>query len=227
MIVELAGNRLEMRPDRSLWWPARRTALVADVHLGKDQVFRRAGVAIPGAVLDAELAALDAVLEATGAERLVVLGDWVHAAPAADDAWPHAIARWRARHASLDLVLVAGNHDRGLAPWLDPWRMTSWADGRCLDGLELLHEVRTEAPPPGLSGHVHPVVRLGRRGDRLRLPAFARKNEHLILPAFGRFTGGGEGLEREGWTFFPVSPDRVFALGDDPRARADRDPGAG
>ncbi len=227
MIIELAGNRLQMRPDRSLWWPARRTVLVADVHLGKDQVFRRAGVAIPGAVLDGELAALDGLLEATGAERLVVLGDWVHAAPGDEDAWPHAVARWRARHAALDLVLVAGNHDRGLLPWLDRWRMTNWPDGTMLDGLELTHEAPLDVPPPGLSGHVHPVVRLGGRGDRLRLPAFARKDEHLILPAFGRFTGGGEGLERSGWSFYPVSPDRVFALDGRPRDGSGRGPFAG
>ncbi len=227
MIIELADIRLQMRPDRSLWWPARRTALVADVHLGKDQVFRRSGVAIPGGVLDAELAALDALLEATGAERLVVLGDWVHAAPAGDDDWPFAIERWRARHASLDLVLVAGNHDRGLAPWLEPWRMTPWSDGTRVDGLELLHEVSLDDPPPGLSGHVHPVVRLGRRGDRLRLPAFARKNQHLILPAFGRFTGGGDGLDRRGWSFYPVSPDRVFELEPCSRSGSGPGPGAG
>ncbi len=212
MNIELAGNELQMRPDRSLWWPGHRTALVADVHLGKDQVFRRSGVPIPGAVLDAELAALDALLEATDAERLVVLGDWIHAAPADGEAWPQAIADWRKRHASLDLVLVAGNHDRGLAPWLDAWDMTAWPDGTVLDGLELMHEVSLDCPPPGLSGHVHPVARIGRRGDRLRLPAFARKGDHLVLPAFGRFTGGGEGLDRLGWSLFGLTEERVVDL---------------
>ena len=60
-----------------------------------------------------------------------------------------------------------------------------------------------------------------------RLPAFARKDEHLILPAFGRFTGGGEGLERSGWSFYPVSPDRVFALDGRPRDGSGRGPFAG
>ncbi len=210
--IELAGHPLDLRADRSVWWPARRTAFVADVHLGKDQVFRRSGVPIPAEVLDAELAALDAVLAGTGAERLIVLGDWVHAAPDDDDGWPHAVERWRRHHAELELVLVAGNHDRGLTEWLERWRMQDWADGARLDGLALMHEVDLDAPPAGLSGHVHPVVRLGPRGDRVRLTAFARRADHLILPAFGRFTGGGEGLERAGWTFYGIAGDRVVDL---------------
>lgn len=220
MRLELAGQALVLRADRAVWWPARRTAFVADVHLGKDQVFRRAGVAIPADVLDAELVALDELLAATSAERLVVLGDWVHAAPADGDDWPHAVAAWRERHAALDLVLVAGNHDRGLAGWLERWRMHAWADGSTLDGLALSHEVDLDDPPAGLSGHVHPVVRFGPRGDRVRLTAFARRHEHLILPAFGRFTGGGEGLARSGWTFYGIAGDRVIDLsGAEPRRR--------
>ena len=218
--IELAGNALDLRVDRSVWWPARRTAFVADVHLGKDQVFRRSGVPIPAEVLDAELAALDALLAGTGAERLVVLGDWVHAAPADDDAWPHHVARWRARHAELELALVAGNHDRGLAPWLDRWGMADWGDGVEIDGLALMHEVDPDRPPPGFSGHVHPVVRFGPRGDRVRLSAFARRGDHLVLPAFGRFTGGGEGLERSGWSFYGIAGERVVDLsGARPRPR--------
>ncbi|NKI34625.1 ligase-associated DNA damage response endonuclease PdeM [Wenzhouxiangella sp. XN79A] len=210
--IELAGHALDLRGDRSVWWPEQRTAFVADVHLGKDQVFRRSGVPIPADVLHAELAALDAVLAGTGAERLVVLGDWVHAAPAGDDAWPHVVARWRERHAALELILVAGNHDRGLRPWLERWRMTEWGEGIEIDGLALMHEVDPADPPAGFSGHMHPVVRFGSRGDRVRLSAFARRDDHLILPAFGRFTGGGEGLERAGWSFYGIAGERVVDL---------------
>jgi hypothetical protein len=32
---------------RALYWPARRALLIADLHLGKADVFRRAGIALP------------------------------------------------------------------------------------------------------------------------------------------------------------------------------------
>lgn len=214
--IELGGHELTLRPDRSVAWSEERTVFVADVHLGKDQVFRRSGVPIPADVLTAELQALTTLLDATLPERLVVLGDWIHAAPADDESWPHAIGRWRARHAQLELVLVAGNHDRGLRPWLARWNMQDWPDGKAIQGLGLMHESDLNDPTPGLSGHVHPVVKIGRRQDRVRLPAFARKNDHLILPAFGRFTGGGEGLDRDGWSFYPVTTERVFDPGGHP-----------
>ena len=40
----LAGERLELRADRSLFWPARRTLVVADLHFGKADAFRAASV---------------------------------------------------------------------------------------------------------------------------------------------------------------------------------------
>lgn len=227
MRIDLGGQALDLRPDRAVAWPARKTVFIADVHLGKDQVFRRSGVPIPADVLNAELDALSGLVAATVPDRLVVLGDWVHAEPADDEAWPRIIECWRSQHAELDLVLVAGNHDRGLSAWLDRWRMQAWADGVEVDGLRLTHEVDLEAPEPGLSGHVHPVVRIGRRKDRIRLPAFARKSDHLILPSFGRFTGGGEGLERQGWSFYPLTGERVFEAGGRPGRDPALDPGAG
>ncbi|MGB0515166.1 MAG: hypothetical protein ACPGJE_10045, partial [Wenzhouxiangellaceae bacterium] len=92
--THLLGQELELLPQRAVWWPAEDALVIADVHLGKDHVFRRAGVAIPAAVLERELAALDSLLGARPARRLIVLGDWVHAPPDADATWPARIARW-------------------------------------------------------------------------------------------------------------------------------------
>lgn len=212
MKLSLAGNEFEMLPQRGVWWPARGTAVVADVHLGKDQVFRRSGIAIPGNVLDSELAALDALVTHTRCERLLVLGDWVHAAPFAGESWPGAVANWRARHDQLAIDLVLGNHDRGLAPWLDDWRIGAHIEPMEINDLQMLHAVDPEAPAAGMSGHLHPVAWLRSGRERLRLPAFARRGDHLILPAFGRFTGGFDGLEKEGWALYPVAGDRVFSI---------------
>ncbi|HKL49684.1 MAG TPA: ligase-associated DNA damage response endonuclease PdeM [Wenzhouxiangellaceae bacterium] len=212
MKLSLAGNDFEMLLQRAVWWPARRTAVVADVHLGKDQVFRRSGIAIPGSVLDKELAALDALVEHTRCERLLVLGDWVHAAPLGGESWPSAIANWRARHEQLAVDLVLGNHDRNLTPWLNEWRIGAYIEPMEINGLKMFHEVDMKAPAAGMSGHLHPVVWLRSGRERLRLPAFARRGDHLILPAFGRFTGGFDGLAKEAWTLYPVAGERVVDI---------------
>lgn len=212
MEFSLAGNELEMLPQRAVWWPARRTAVVADVHLGKDQVFRRSGIAIPAAVLDTELEMLGSLLRSTRCERLLVLGDWVHAAPHDGESWPAAIASWRRRHAELAIDLVLGNHDRNLSPWLAEWRIHAHPEPMEINGLRMFHEAASGAPPAGMSGHLHPVAWLRAGRERLRLPAFARCGDHLILPAFGRFTGGYDGLGQGGWNLYPIAAERVVEI---------------
>ena len=46
--VELASERLELLGERAVWWPARRTMLLADAHLGKAGHFRKAGIPVLG-----------------------------------------------------------------------------------------------------------------------------------------------------------------------------------
>ena len=186
---QLADQQLRLLPDRAAYWPAHKALLLADVHLGKDQVFRHAGMAVPAGVLAADLKRIDKLLDETRAERLIVLGDWVHAPPRVDDAWPEQITVWRQAHHSLILDLVLGNHDRALEFWLQRWNMgvhRPWLD---LDGLRLVHDW-TDAPgQAGVSGHLHPGAVIKDRRQRLRLPAFLLSENHLVLPAFGRFTG--------------------------------------
>lgn len=188
-LIQLGNITFAVLADRAAYWPAQKALLLADVHLGKDQVFRRSGVAVPAGVLAADLARIDALIEQTQAERLIVLGDWVHAPPRTDDDWPEQIALWRRSHAQLSIDLVLGNHDRALDPWLAQWDIRPHRPWLDLDGLKLVHDW-TDAPgQPGISGHLHPGVIIKNRRQRLRLPAFLLGDDHLVLPAFGRFTG--------------------------------------
>jgi DNA ligase-associated metallophosphoesterase len=212
MEITLAEERLEMLPERALWWPSQRALLIADVHLGKDQVFRRRGLAVPAGVLDDALGELDALLKLRPAERLIILGDLVHAAPEPGESWPERVAGWRRRHAEVDMAVVLGNHDRALAPWLDAWDMRSLEARTRLGALTLVHEADTGAPRPGVSGHLHPVTRLRSGREHLRLPVFARYREHLILPAFGRFVGGFDMQALPGWRLYAAAGRQVLAL---------------
>ncbi len=214
MQIVLNNNLLELLPERALWWPDRRLLMIADVHLGKDQVFRRHGIAIPGSVLHSELEALSRMVGRYRPEQLLVLGDWVHAPPSADDDWPETVRRWRTVHGQLSIDLVLGNHDRRLDAWLSQWRMGRIDHALELDGLQLIHAVDAEQAEikPGVSGHWHPCVHLRSGRESLRMPAFALRDQHLILPSFGRFTGGMDGLEQYGWQLLAVAGQRIAAI---------------
>jgi DNA ligase-associated metallophosphoesterase len=203
--IEFAGEILHLLPDRALYWPAQRGLLIADVHLGKGDIFRDAGLAVPSGGTQHDLQRLDRLLHAHAPRTLYVLGDLLHG----DDRgahWRGHWQTWRATHAALRIVTIAGNHDRrlagaGLALELagTPLR---------LGPLLLSHE-----PLAGngvICGHLHPVVRLPRVPGRQ--PAFVQSPTQLILPAFSRFTGGHEWTAQPGQQLFVCTGDQVIAL---------------
>ena len=210
--ITLAGEPAVLLPSGALVLPAQDTLLVADVHLGKARSFRRLGVPVPEATTAATLASLDAALAASGAHRLVVLGDFLHARRGLGPDLLDAMLAWRQRHPRVQLQLVRGNHDRHAG---DP---PDSLGAQVLDGpvrlgpFALCHEPE---PVPGayaLAGHWHPCVGLRGAGrDSLRLPCFWLGDPHGpravgVLPAFGAFTGM-HAIER-------APGDRVYALCD-------------
>lgn len=207
VLLSWHGEELRLRGDGSVHWPARDALLVADVHLGKGAVFRARGIPVPTGDSRADLARLDRALDTTGAGRLVVLGDLFHGRESRAPHVEEALAEWRARRPELDTVLVKGNHDRhagapdralGVRLVEEPWPLGPFV---------LRHHPPEEegraAAPPALAGHLHPVARLrGPGGDRARPPCFWVRPSLLVLPAWGRFTGGYA---------VPVAPgDRIF-----------------
>jgi hypothetical protein len=172
---------------RALHWPAADALLIADLHLGKAEAFRRAGLPVPRGGTAADLARLGALLAATGASRLIILGDVLHGALHAAAGWREDWAAFRAAHAAIHVEAVAGNHDGALRP--PALGLVLRGEGERERGLSLCHEPdRAPAGTPSLCGHLHPAARVPGLG---RLPAFwwrAGENQ-LVLPAFSAFTG--------------------------------------
>jgi len=189
--VHWAGERLHLLPERAVWWPAAHTLFVADVHLGKAASYRALGQPVPSGTTHDNLARLDQLLRAHAVQRLVVLGDFLHAASARTPSVLAALDAWRQRHATLDAVLVRGNHDDragdppkhlGIAVVDEPWLLGPFA---------CCHHPQAHATHFVLAGHDHPVCRLQGPGrDTLRLPCYASTPQGATLPAFGAFTGG-------------------------------------
>lgn len=98
--LEWHGEDLVLLPGRALWLPRLAALVIADWHLGKDDVLRRAGIALPAGSLDGELARLDGLLAHTLARELVVLGDLVHGAVHRGAPWQQALAAGPSRLAA-------------------------------------------------------------------------------------------------------------------------------
>lgn len=207
--LDWAGETLTLLPERALFWARARTLVLADPHFGKAAAFRAGGVPVPAGTTADDVARLDRVVRATGAARVIILGDFFHARAGRAPDTLKRIERWRRAHADLSIELIAGNHDRQAGAPPEEWGIRvhdrPLHEGRFL----FCHE------PPGslsrgrfaLAGHVHPTFSLEDRAGRLRAPCFHFAERLALLPAFGSFTGGQS---------VPILPgDRVFLVGDD------------
>ncbi len=175
------GETLHLLPSGGLYWPARKTLTVSDLHLGKsERLARRGGSLLPPYETQATLEKLDRDLEATGAETVICLGDSFDDL-AAVQGITESSRLWLARlMAGRDWTWITGNHDPG--------------------PIEIggTHRAEVHLPPytfrhiaeplerAEISGHYHPKARLA----GLSKPCFLADGNRLIMPAYGTYTGG-------------------------------------
>jgi DNA ligase-associated metallophosphoesterase len=146
VVIDWAGEPIELRPERAALLVRHKTLLVADVHLGKARAFRQQGVPVPGGTTGEALARLDALVRTTGAERVVFLGDLLHSRHAQGSAALDEFARWRAAHAALALTLVRGNHDAHAGDPPDALCIEVVDEPFALGELALCHHPEAHAP---------------------------------------------------------------------------------
>ncbi len=174
MSVQLAfaGAEMVARPSGALFWPKWRALIVADLHLGKsERMARRGGVLLPPFEGAETLMRLRMEIDALAPLTTFLLGDTFDDDASAD---PSVLDPLRLL---TDLHLITGNHDRA-----------SGTPCLRLDGIALRHQADPD-DTPDISGHYHPKLILAGRRHR----AFLVGARHLILPAFGAYTGGMDG----------------------------------
>ncbi|MGF1506791.1 MAG: ligase-associated DNA damage response endonuclease PdeM [Anaerolineae bacterium] len=186
---------------------------MADAHWGKAAAFRASGVPLGDAPLRADLERLHRALDRSGAQRLVVLGDLIHAAAGRTPEVLAAVAAWRAAHPDLPVTLVRGNHDRHAGDPPAGWRIRVIEEGTAAGPFVLSHQPVSSPAGYVLAGHLHPGVRLeGPGGQRLRQPCFHIRPDCAVLPAFSRFTAANPITPRAGDRIYAVADDQVVAV---------------
>lgn len=208
--IELAGERLDLRPSGAVWAPERGVLAAADLHLEKGSAFAARGQLLPPFDTAETLDRLEAEIAAVAARTVVLLGDNVHD----HAAWTRLDAAARGRLAALarrcDVIWIEGNHDPCAAPGV----FGRSVSGLALGDLHLTHEPALGLRPGALFGHLHPCARVQTRGGRLRRACFISDGARMVLPAFGAFTGGLNVRDPAFAGLFNAAP-RVWALGPD------------
>lgn len=112
--LPFAQRQIDLRlyAEGALYWPDGATLYITDPHFGKADSFRHAGIAIPPAVHDRDLARLSQLLTNSQATKLVILGDFFHTRHSQSESTLTALEQWRSLHPALEITLVQGNHDK-------------------------------------------------------------------------------------------------------------------
>jgi DNA ligase-associated metallophosphoesterase len=181
-----AGDSFVPLPCGALHWPAEATLLVADLHFEKASSYAARGRLLPPYDSADTLGWLIAAIEATGARRIVCLGDSFHDAGGPARLPPGPRAALRALVTGLDWLWITGNHDDAAAASIGGRVMTETR----LGPLMLRHQADPADPTPELSGHFHPKLAVMARGRRIVRRCFAVSATKVILPAYGALTGG-------------------------------------
>lgn len=209
--VEVNGEKLLLMPDKAIYMTDHRVLVIADVHLGKINHFRRAGIPLPIRANQSNIERLIDMITTVKPARVVFLGDLFHS---------HYNQEWEVfgqltRHfTGIAFELVLGNHDimgrnqylrKGIALHQD---MT-------IGSFLLTHHPENEVTGGfyNLAGHVHPGAFLRGGGKQgITLPCFLFGATHGLLPAFGVFTGLARVYPKDNDQVYVVADNRIFSV---------------
>ncbi|WP_152435878.1 ligase-associated DNA damage response endonuclease PdeM [Erythrobacter sp. THAF29] len=196
--LPFAGEELVLMKSNALYWPRESALLVADLHLEKGSWFAKQGQMLPPYDSRETLERIADGVKATGARRVITLGDNFHDDAGTHRLDPYAAGMLESLTRALDWVWITGNHDEQMHRAFG----ATLVEELELNGIVLRHEAKRGETRPELSGHYHPKMRLKVRNRHIARPCgvisrSANNGDRMILPAFGAYTGGMDAGSRE------------------------------
>lgn len=213
VIVTWQSECFALLPQKAIFWQKESTLFLSDPHFGKAATFQRAGIPISEKVSLGDCQRLGFLVRKTNAERIIFLGDFLHARLGRTESVRLMLSNWRKTFPELDLHLIRGNHDlKSGDPWPElgiqchdePWSMKTW---------DCRHHPIEEPGRPYLAGHLHPGFSIREKNrTSLKSACFHMGEKKLILPAFGSFTGLTETKPHHDDLIFLTNGEEIVAL---------------
>jgi len=200
--LKLLRNNFVLHHYGSLFWKEQNILIVADLHLGKIEHFRKHGSALPDLSNAIDYIHLEQNIAEFKPTHVVFLGDLFHSS--LNKSW-QIFEEWVKRQ-PVEFTLIVGNHD--IIPVsrfqdLDFNIKKNWD----ISTFRLTHKPEDTGEQFNFCGHIHPGYRLrGRAKQQLKLSCFYQKSNQMILPAFGSFTGN--------YYITPEDNEHVYVLSD-------------
>ncbi|ALM09262.1 metallophosphoesterase [Sediminicola sp. YIK13] len=198
--IQIQDQHITLHSTGALFWQEQDMLLVSDVHLGKVSHFRKHGAAIPQKAIEKNFELLTEIVVKFKPMTICFLGDLFHS---------HLNSEWQLFEAWIGeqtskIILVMGNHDI-ISPLKYEGIGIETIQEILLPPFLLTHHPEERDGFFNFSGHIHPAVKLKGLGrQRLKLPCFFKRENQMILPAFGEFTGTH--------ILTPTKEDEVYAI---------------
>ncbi|RYD83017.1 MAG: ligase-associated DNA damage response endonuclease PdeM [Sphingobacteriales bacterium] len=209
---QLLNQTLYLLPEKAIFWEEQKLLFLADVHLGKVNHFRKAGIAIPTAAIHQNINILSRLAADFQPETICFLGDLFHSDKNSE--W-EIFVQWRESLAHVNFELIRGNHDIIAAAHYKRANIKVYPV--CVEKGPFLftHEPMENCPSDKypFAGHIHPGVRLSGNGRQsLTLPCYYFGNNQALMPAFGQFTGTSQIKPKKGDAVFVVAEGKVIKI---------------
>ena len=110
-VIAFCGSELHPMAEGALWWPARKTLIVSDLHLEKGSSYARGGQHLPPYDTRTTLGLVKRLVSELGAQTVISLGDSFHDPKAFQRLCEHDVTIIRELTSQTDWIWVEGNHD--------------------------------------------------------------------------------------------------------------------
>lgn len=189
MEIQLGKENYILLNEKALFRSADATLIIADLHLGKAQHFRKHGLYLPQKSAEKDYERMGFLIQSLHPKRIILLGDLFHSS--FNQEW-NLFCNFVNSFKKTEFILVLGNHDI-----LEEKYYTTICSRIIKDTLEEGDVIFSHHPlkkvPKGkysIAGHIHPgVVLYGKGKQHVKLPCFYYSGNQLIIPAFGSLTG--------------------------------------
>lgn len=210
--ILVQDEELVLLPEKAIYRPTLRMLLVADLHLGKTNHFRKAGIAVPHQPGYETLQRLVDLITLYDAENVVILGDLFHSEK--NNEW-NTFLDWT-RKQRVDFTVIVGNHDQLMLNTYRESDFTIYENQWYSPPFVFQHHPEDKKDNHNyyrIAGHLHPAYQLRSKArERLILPCFCVEQHQLILPAFGAFTGKERIHPKADGRYFIVAGNEVIEV---------------
>lgn len=206
MILTLCKQKCHLLAERGVFWEENKSLIIADIHIGKGTVFRKAGIPIPEGIMDNDLKRISTLIRTYDAKQCIIIGDLIHAKSGLSPSVVEKFADWIST-LPCEVHLILGNHDRSLHNNLPhEWNLHIYENGLAIPPFYFSHFPLEHPDLFVFAGHLHPKIEIRDKSDRLVLKCFQIFPHLAIIPAFSSFAGG---------TFVTKNPQcKIYAIAD-------------